>query len=490
MRNITKRFPGVTALDSVSLAVKAGEVHLLLGENGAGKSTLMKILSGAYPLDSGSISLDGAPVRIRSPLHARELGISMIYQEMNLVPHLTVAENIFLGAEPARFGFLDRRAMRREAGALLRRLHAGINPDSPVADLTIARQQLVEIAKALSARARIVIMDEPTAPLTQREVSDLFRIIRSLKASGVAVIYISHRLEEARQIGDRVTVLRDGRVAGLSTLKAVSDGALVRLMVGRELSRRFPRLASPGKAELLSVEGLARKGSFGPVSFSVRGGEILGFAGLIGSGRTEVARCLIGADPATRGSVRLDGHSGRFASPRQSKKAGMVLLPEDRKAQGLVLGLPVLNNITMASLERFTRFGFIRSRKERRTASGLMRRLRIQPPALDRAAQFLSGGNQQKLVLAKWLAVRPRVIIFDEPTRGVDVGAKFEVYRLIASLASRGAAILLISSDLGEVLGMSHRVAVMRDGRMTSIFPRRLATPERVMHAAMGLARR
>jgi len=488
MKAITKRFPGVLALDRVDLSVARGEVHLLLGENGAGKSTLMKILSGACPMDAGEIRLEGRPIQIRSPSHARTLGISMIYQELNLVPNLTVADNIFLGREPSRAGFVLRRRMEDDAKRLLRRMHADVRPDALARDLPVAQQQLVEICRALSLDAKVIVMDEPTSPLTGRETAVLFRLIRSLKASGVAVIYITHRLEEARAVGDTVTVLRDGRRVGSAPARSVSNDRLVRMMVGRTLAQVFPRLARPRPGAILEVNGLAREGVLGPVSFRVAPGEILGVAGLIGSGRTELARALIGADRRTGGAISIGGRPVRIASPRDARRAGLCLLPEDRKAQGLVLGLPVLHNVSLASLDRLSRLGFLRLRAERREVQGLVDRLRVRTPTLEQLARNLSGGNQQKVVLARWLAVEPRVLVFDEPTRGIDVGARFEVYKLVAMLARQGVGIVLISSDLGEVLGLSHRVAVMRGGRMTAVLPRRSATPERVMRHAMGLA--
>ncbi len=489
MRGITKRFPGVTALDRVDFSLRAGEVHLLMGENGAGKSTLMKVLSGAYARDGGDIMLDGQKVEIGSPHRARELGIAMIYQEMTLVPQLTVAENIFLGREFMRAGLLDRRRMRAEAAAILSRLHAGISPDQRVGELPVAQQQMVEISRALSMNARIVVMDEPTSPLAQREVAGLFRVIRNLRSAGRSVIYISHRLAEARRIGDRVTVLRDGRITGAAPLRRMSDSRLVRLMVGRPLSRHFPRVTPVRGKCVLRVEGLARNGTFGPVSFSLARGEILGFAGLIGSGRTEVARCLAGADRATSGSIELEGRILTVRDPASAKRAGIVLLPEDRKGQGLVLGLPLVENVSLAMLHKLSRFGFIRSRLERKGAGRMAKKLRIRTPSLDQTVRFLSGGNQQKVVLAKWLSTSPRVMLFDEPTRGIDVGAKYEVYRLMAGLASSGVGVIFISSDLDEVLGISHRVAVMRAGKLAGILARSRATPERVMRLAMGLGR-
>lgn len=489
MRGICKRFPGVVALDGVDLAVNRGEVHLLLGENGAGKSTLMKVLSGAYPMDTGSIRIDGRQTAITSPLHARELGIAMIYQEMNLVPNLSAAENIFLGREPARFGFVRRGPMEREADRLLAGLHAGFRSSTPVRDLPVARQQLVEISKALSLKARVIVMDEPTAALTQRETKDLFAIIRRLKRSGVAIIYITHRLEEARAIGDRVTVLRDGRRVATAVLRGISDGRLINLMVGRKLSQVFPTLPRPRAADALRVEGLTRRGAFGPISFTLHEGEILGLSGLIGSGRTELARCLIGADPVSTGTIFVRGRRTVFSSPGDAQRHGVCLLPEDRKAHGLVLGLPVLENVSLASLKRLSRFGFMRAAAERKEVGGLVDRLRVRTPGLSQIARNLSGGNQQKLVLAKWLAVGPRVLIFDEPTRGIDVGARSEVYKLMTGLASRGVAILMISSDLPEVLGMSHRVAVMHAGKIAGILPRARAKPNAALRLAMGLTK-
>ena len=489
MRGIRKAFNGVPALFGVDLTVRHGEVHLLLGENGAGKSTLMKILAGAQPADAGMIRINGSPVRIDSPLRARELGIAMIHQELNLVPHLTVAENIFLGREPSRFGFVLRRRMERDAAVLLRRMRAGITPGERVADLPIARQQLVEICKALSLRARLIVMDEPTSPLTKRETESLFTLIRTLARGGTGIIYITHRLEEARAIGRTVSVLRDGRLAGSAPMRRVTSAALVRMMIGRSLSRAFPRLPAAGSREVLRVDGLVRAGTVGPVSLQINSGEILGIAGLIGAGRTELARCMIGADTATGGSVRLDGRAVSIRSPRDARTQGICLLPEDRKAHGLILGLPVLQNISLPSLARFSRFGFLRTMLERQWVAALAAKLRVRSAGLDVPARGLSGGNQQKVVLARWVGVEPKVLIFDEPTRGIDVGARFEVYRLIVGLARRGAAILLISSDLPEVLGMAHRVAVMHRGRIAGVLPRRRATPERVMRLAMGLAR-
>jgi len=489
MKGITKRFPGVTALDAVDFSVRPGEVHLLMGENGAGKSTLMKILSGAYPNDSGTIIIEGRPTEIRSPHHGRGLGIAMIYQEMTLVPQLSVAENIFLGREPSKWGIINREEMNREAARLLSRLHADFSPEELAGDLPVARQQMVEISRALSLNARILVMDEPTAPLSGREVTELFSIIRELRDSGVAIVYISHRLEEARMIGDRVTVLRDGMVAGESPLANISDAELIKLMVGRDLASFFPEIPEPTQTEVLKVDGLSRNGSFGPVSFTVNAGEILGFAGLVGSGRTEVARCLAGADIPSAGAVTLDGKTVSMVSPRSSKKAGITLLPEDRKGQGLVLGLSVLENSSLPFLERFTRHGLINAAAERKEVARLVERMQLRPPELDRIVGNLSGGNQQKVVLAKWLGAAPRVMIFDEPTRGIDVGAKHEVYLLMRELASAGMAIIFISSDLPEVMGLSHRITVMHQGKIAEIMHRSSTTPERVMSSAMGLAR-
>jgi ribose transport system ATP-binding protein len=486
LRGISKAFPGVQALREVHFELREGEVHVLLGENGAGKSTLMKIVTGALPKDAGEIRLKGRKVEIRNPQHALSLGISMVYQEFNLAPHLSVAENIWLGREPLRnrwLGLVDRRRMREEAAALLGRLRLRLSPDLPVARLTVSQAQLVEIAKALSAHARILILDEPTAALSESEIDELFAIIHQLKAEGVSFVYISHRLEEIPRIGDRVTVLRDGEY--VATVPAdTSPAELIRLMVGRRLEQLYPKLpANPGQIRL-EVERLRRSGVLHDISFHVRAGEVVGLAGLIGSGRTELARAIFGADPVDCKVIRVDGEAVDIRSPRDAIRAGIAYLSEDRKLLSLALNLSVLENITLASLDRFTTGPVIRVEQEKRAAQELVQKLRIRTPSLLQQVQYLSGGNQQKVVLARWLIREAKVLLFDEPTRGVDVGAKAEIFELIGRLAQNGAAILLISSYLPELLGMCDRILVMNRGRLVGELTREEATQERILTLA------
>ena len=488
MRGIAKRYPGVVALDSVDLAVRRGEVHVLLGENGAGKSTLVKILAGAVARDAGVIMIDGGERALVSPREAQAAGVSIIFQEFNLVPHLTVAENIFLGREPPGWlpGTLAQARMSRTAAQLLRHLEVTIDPETVVARLGVAEQQMVEVAKALSIDARILVMDEPTSALTAREIQRLFQVIRTLRQRGVAVIYISHRLEELFEIGDRVSVLRDGRVIGTREIAATTMGELVRMMVGRDLAEHFPKQrVAPGE-ELLRVEGLARRGVLHDVSFTLRRGEVVGLAGLMGSGRTELARALFGVDPIDRGRVWVQGREVAIASPPQAIRLGLGLLTEDRKRQGLVLDLPVTENICLASLDRFSVAGVMRAGCETAAAARLVSALQIKTPGLRQRVVNLSGGNQQKVVLAKWLCREARILIFDEPTRGIDVGAKVEIYQLINRLAAEGRAVLLISSELPEVLGMSDRILVMKQGRIAGEFASGQATPEAILQCAIG----
>lgn len=487
MRGIRKEYPGVCALDGVDFEVAFGEVHALLGVNGAGKSTLMSILSGATRMDGGAISINGKRLDITSPHKAMELGISVIYQEFNLVPHLTVAENIFLGREPRRrMGFVDYHKMYTGAVSLLERLGAPFSPRERVADLGVAQQQLVEIAKALFKEARIIAMDEPTATLSMKETERLFSIIRLLKAEGKGIVYISHRLEEIFEIADRVTVLRDGRLVETCSLQGVTRERLVEMMLGKALEGAVPRgEVSPGH-EVLRVEGLTRRGVLEGINFAVKEGEILGIAGLVGAGKTELARALYGLDKINEGKVVIGGRPVRLQSPAEAIRMGVVLVPEDRKRLGLVLGMAVRENISLASLFRFSRFGFVNGRRERRTAGEMVESLRVKTPGLEQQVRNLSGGNQQKVVLAKWLLRGARVLIFDEPTRGIDVGAKVEVHGLIRALADKGAAILLISSELQEVIDHSDRILVMHGGKITGELRKEEATPERVLFLAMG----
>jgi ribose transport system ATP-binding protein len=488
MRGICKRYPGVIALDDVSFELRRGEVHVLLGENGAGKSTLMKILSGACARDAGEILLNGRGAALASPRDAQAAGISTIYQEFTLVPHLSAAANIYLGREPVRTaGVIDRRRLIGDAERLLATLGVAIDPSTPVRWLGVAEQQMVEVAKALSIDARILVMDEPTSALTETEIEQLFAAIRRLTARGVAVIYISHRMEELARIGHRATVLRDGRFIATVPLPApVPD--LVRLMANRDIREHYPPPTRRPGAEILRVEAVSRSPRLRDVSFTLRRGEILGVAGLLGAGRTELARVIFGADAPDAGRVLLNGEPLRLRSPADAIGAGIGLVPEDRKRQGLVLGSSVTSNLSLPQLSRLARAGVVNRRRERSLASRWIGELRIKTPSAATRALTLSGGNQQKVVLGKWLAAGADVLIVDEPTRGIDVGAKMEIYTLLDKLAADGAGIIMISSELPEILGMSDRILVMHHGRVHALFDGRTATQEAVLHAALGLA--
>ena len=490
MEGITKSYPGVQALAGVDLVLARGEVLALLGENGAGKSTLMKVLGGAVRPDAGRIVIDGLERAIRSPTDALRAGVAVIHQEFNLVPSLGAADNIFLGREighgPAGLALVDRRSQHRRARELLARLGGDFDADAPCRSLSVARQQLVEIAKALAAGARILVMDEPSAALTTPEVAALHDVIRDLKRDGTGIVYVSHRLEEIAAVCDRVAVLRDGRNVGGAATAAINRGDLIRMMVGRELVEEFPRrTTTPGDVRLV-VEDLARAPAVRGVSFTARGGEILALTGLVGSGRTEVLRLLFGADRKDSGSIRIDGKLVEPRSPRAAIAAGIGLLPEDRKLQGLVLGLSVRENFSLPNLSRLSRGGVIRRGEERKACAGFVSSLAIKTPRQETAVRGLSGGNQQKVVLAKWLERRCEVLLFDEPTRGVDVGAKVEIYQLMNDLAAAGKVVVMVSSDLPEVLGMADRILVMHDGRITgSIDDVAQATQESIMELAV-----
>ena len=487
MRGITKSFPGVQALRGVDLDVHPGEVLALLGENGAGKSTLMKVLGGAHTADAGVLELDGLKVAFRSPQEARVAGIAVIHQEFNLVPGLTAAENIFLGQESTRAGFVPRGEERRRAAELFRRLGAAIDLDTPCSRLTTAQQQLVEIARALARDARIIVMDEPTAALTAAEVSRLFEIIRDLTARGIAVIYISHRLDEIFALADRVVVLRDGRNVGARSRAGLGRTELIEMMVGRTLAEEYPRRNITLGPPRLAVTGLCRGRAVRDVSFTVRAGEILALAGLVGAGRTETLRLIFGADTRHAGEIILDGCRLDIRSPRDAIAAGIGLLTEDRKLQGLVLGHSVRENFALPNLGRFARFGFVDGRLEREACGRHVETLRIKVPHQEEQARNLSGGNQQKVVLAKWLERDCEVLFFDEPTRGIDVGARHEIYLLMNALAARGKAIVMVSSELPELLGLADRIVVMHDGRITGeIINGPTVTQEEVMRLAMA----
>ena len=487
LRGIAKRYPGVVALDGVDLDVQRAEVHVLLGENGAGKSTLMKIISGAVPRDAGEIFLDGVPADITNPRQAQTLGIGIIYQELNLVPHLTAGENILLGREPALApGVIDQRQLVRAAQQQLDDIGVTLDARAVVRRLSVAQQQMVEVAKALSLNARVLIMDEPTSALSRQEIQELFATIRRLKARGVAIIYISHRMEELFEIGDRVTVLRDGQHVGTRRIAETTMAELVRLMVGRDLRDQYPKQPAPLGAEALRVEHLRRDGVLHDISFTLRRGEVLGVAGLMGSGRTELARAIFGADAIDGGRVLISGQAEKISSPRAAIDLGLGFLAEDRKHQGLVLALSVQENICLPSVNRLSQFGVMQPARETAAAAQCIAELRIKTPGPHQRVVNLSGGNQQKVVLGKWLTTDADILIFDEPTRGIDVGAKVEIYQLINHLAARGAAVLMISSELPEILGMSDRIIVMHAGRIAGEFTAAEATQEKLLAAALG----
>jgi ribose transport system ATP-binding protein len=487
IKNLSKSFPGVKALDKVQFDIMPGEVHALMGENGAGKSTLMKILAGVYRKDSGEVLLDGLPVEISSPAHAQSLAIGIIHQELHLMGHLTAAQNIFLGREPRKAAglLLDEDQLNRDAQALFDRLNLQLAPTTPIGELTVARQQMVEIAKALSHQSRVLIMDEPTAALNNAEIEELFRIIRQLKAEGVGIVYISHKMDEIQRIADRITVMRDGAyIATVPAATPMSD--VIAMMVGRKLEQAEKTIPDTSANEvLLDVRGLNRGRVIRDVSFTVRRGEILGFAGLMGAGRTEVARAVFGADRIDSGEVRVRDVQIPLTSPEDAVRAGIGYLSEDRKHFGLATGMDVESNITLPSLKRWLNWGvFLNRRAIQAISQQMVEKLRIKTPSLTQTARLLSGGNQQKVVIAKWLVQDCDVLIFDEPTRGIDVGAKSEIYKLLNDLAAQGRAIIVISSELPEVLLLSHRIVVMCEGRITGEVQGDTATQESLMALA------
>jgi len=486
LRGISKRFAATQALDDVSLDLLPGEIHALVGENGAGKSTLVKILAGVHQPDSGTIWLDGTAVQINGPARARALGIAVVHQEPRLFPDLSVAENVFIGHAPSgRFGTIDWRQTRKDAQALFKELDVQFDVGALVRGLSMADQQLIEIAKSLSMDARVLILDEPTASLSAHEVDRLFSIVRRLRDRGVAILFVSHRLDEVFKLSDRATVFRDGRHVVTLPTSQLTTADLVRHMVGRTVSL-FPKVETPVGDVLLEVSGLTRVGVFRDISFSVRAGEIVGFAGLVGAGRTEVARVLFGIDQADGGQIKLGGAVIRFANPSAAMHAGIAYLPEDRHQEGLVLDFSIAQNVTLPILARLFPRLLMHAADERRVAHEYTEQFSVRMTGVDQDAGALSGGNQQKVVLAKWLASKPRILILDEPTRGIDIGAKVEVHRIISELAASGLGIILISSDLPEVLAMSDRIVVLHEGRLTAEIPRSQASPERVMFAATG----
>ncbi|EHN0053008.1 sugar ABC transporter ATP-binding protein [Escherichia coli] len=488
MKHITKRFPGVLALNDVQFTLRRGEVHALLGENGAGKSTLMKILSGVYQPDEGEIIFEDKPVSFSDPLSAQNVGITIIHQEFNLFPELTVEEKIFIGREFCKKNRwrLDEKQQRQATIEILQKLNLAIKPDTLVADLTVAQQQMVEIAKAISVNARILIMDEPTAALTETEIESLFRVTRLLKEQGTGIVYISHRLEELALIADRATVMRDGQYISTVDYECVKISDLIAMMVGRDLGNIYPRReALQQRIPVLEVNGLTRKGVLNDINFTLYRGEILGFAGLMGAGRTELARAIFGADSIDSGTLKLNGKETVIKDISDAIQQGISYLTEDRKKEGLALNLSVERNIMLGNYPEYSdRFGNIDSRRCQQTSEEQVKALRIKTPNLEQAALNLSGGNQQKIIIARWVCKDTDILIFDEPTRGIDVGAKLEIYELMNRLVAKGKSIIMISSELPEVLGMCDRILVMRSGRITGELSAKEATQEKIMQYA------
>jgi ribose transport system ATP-binding protein len=487
MRQICKRFPGVVALDAVDLTINAGEVIALAGENGAGKSTLMKVLGGIYQPEEGEIRIDGVAAKINSVSESINYGIGFVHQELNVLDNLTIAENVYLGREPRYLGVLvDRKKLNADTAIVLKRIGLEISPTAELSDLSIAQQQMVEIAKALSLNARILIMDEPTSSLTLTETERLMDVIRDLRTHGVSVVYISHRLGEIKEIADRVVVLRDGKNAGELESSEIEHDSIVRLMVGRDL-QRFHKPAAAEREPFAEIDNLrTRRYPDLANTFSVRKGEILGFAGLVGSGRSETAQAIFGVDSCVSASVSLDNKLVDISCAHDAIRHGIYLIPEDRRTAGLIVDLPIRENISLPALGRCSTAGLISRSRESKSADEMCSKLKVKAPSSETAVANLSGGNQQKVVLAKWLALDPKLLIFDEPTRGIDVGAKAEIYELMRDLAANGVAIIMISSDMEEILGESDRIAVMHEGRITGILDRDQATEEAIMKLAVG----
>jgi rhamnose transport system ATP-binding protein len=485
LTGITKRFSGVEVLHEVSFTLRPGEVHALLGENGAGKSTLVKVITGVHQPDGGEIFFNGEQVHFADSHQSRQAGIAAIYQELSLFPDLDVAENIFVGRQPVtRGGRIDWRRLYSEAEELLNSLGVHLDLRRKARALSIAQQQMVEIARAFSINARVMIMDEPTSTLTLNEVEDLFRLVRRLREDGAAIVFISHRLEELFELADRVTVLRDGSYVATRLMSEVSRDDLIRMMVGRTITNLFPKQEVQSGETILKVENLSQPGVFQDISFELRKGEILGMAGLVGAGRTEVARALFGAEPAAGGTIWIDGAVRKIQSPEDAIRLGLAYVPEDRQIHGLILPMNIVSNISLTLLDEYATAGWIKDRQERRASYQAARQMEVRANNIWQKARELSGGNQQKVVLAKWLSTRPRILILDEPTRGIDVGTKAAVHALMSSLAAEGMAILMISSELPEVLGMSDRILVMHEGYLTAEFSRLEATQEKILEAS------
>lgn len=488
MKGISKAFGKVSVLKDVSFSLEKGEIHALMGENGAGKSTLMKILTGIYQKDEGSIRVRGQEVNVSSPKEAEQLGIAVIHQELNIIPQLTVMENMFLGRDLCygRTGILRTREMKKRTQAYLEKLGVHIDPDMEAGRLSIGQQQMIEIARALSLNAEVLIMDEPTAALTEREIEALFKVMRELRAQGVGIVYVSHRMEEIFAICDRISVLRDGTFVGTEAIAETDLETIVRMMVGRQLGDRFPDRETVIGEERLRVENLGDGETIANISFSARRGEVLGIAGLMGAGRTEVARALFGVSEKRQGKIFLDGKEVDIRKPDDAIAHGIAFVTEDRKGQGLVLGLSIRENIALTNLETLARNGIVSASKEARLVADMIQRLNIKASSGEQTVKSLSGGNQQKVVFGKWLGIKPKVLILDEPTRGVDIGAKKEIYHIMNQLTAEGVTILMISSELPEVLGMSDRILVMHEGRLATIMDKTQATQEKIMHAATG----
>lgn len=488
MTGISKSFDGNQVLKDVEFTIKKGEIHALMGENGAGKSTLMKILTGIYTRDEGEITVKGQSVQFTSPKEAEQAGIAVIHQELNILPDLSVAENLFLGKEQTygKSSILNDRKMNKQATKILAELGLDVNVKKRAGDLSVGKQQIIEIAKALSSSAEVIIMDEPTAALTDREITTLFETIKALQATGVSFVYISHRMEEIFAICDRITILRDGHYVGMKEIKETSFDEIVRMMVGRELGERFPARNHKIGDVKLQVKQLARDGFFKDVSFELRKGEVLGISGLMGAGRTEVVQALFGYRKLNQGEIYLDGQKVQITNPLKAKKLGFGYVTEDRKSEGLVVEFSVRDNVSLTNFEKISKKGVIQTQKEMKLYDQMVKRLSIRTSGPQQLVKSLSGGNQQKVVIAKWLGIEPDVLILDEPTRGVDIGAKKEIYSIINQLAERGVAIIMISSELPEIIGMADRVLVMHEGRMTAILEKEDMTQERIMHFATG----
>ncbi|MEK5071600.1 sugar ABC transporter ATP-binding protein [Sporosarcina sp. FSL K6-1508] len=488
MTGISKSFNGNTVLNNVEFSVEKGEIHALMGENGAGKSTLMKILTGIYTRDTGEVKVKGELVDFKNPKEAERAGIAVIHQELNILPDLTVAENLFLGNEKTfgKSGILKTREMNKEAKTILAELGLDIDVKTIARELSVGKQQIIEIAKAMSSNAEVIVMDEPTAALTEREIVSLFETIRALQSNGVSFVYISHRMEEIFSLCDRITILRDGNYVGVKEIKKTSFDEIVQMMVGRELGERFPeRNAKIGDVKL-AANGLTRNGYFEDISFELRKGEVLGIAGLMGAGRTEVAQSLFGYKKLHKGEVLLDGKPVKISNPLQAIKLGFGYVTEDRKSEGLIVDFSVRDNLSLTNFDKVSAKGIIKANEEKELYETMVKRLGVRTSGPNQAAKSLSGGNQQKVVIAKWLGIEPNVLILDEPTRGVDVGAKKEIYSIINELAEKGVAILMISSELPEIIGMTDRVLVMHEGTMTAELQKTEMTQERIMHYATG----